>query len=228
MMRWLPNSVFAILLFTTAGLIEPLVGWVVALWNQEVGFGVFNIFKLPIPIVVIFSILILDMSHYWLHQFMHRNKILWRLHRVHHSDIDVDVSTTFRSHPIEVILSVILIRFGVVMIFGIPLLALVIYDLAKSLLSIFHHCNLNVPKKLTCALNSIFITSDLHRIHHSALQAETDSNFGSIFSFWDRLFKTYHWREIEEHDQIKLGLDYFRSTKDQSIIGLLLQPFKSR
>lgn len=157
---------------------------------------------------------------------MHSNAILWRLHRVHHSDTDIDVTTTFRSHPVEVLFSTVLIRIGIVLIFGLPLIALVIHDLAKSLLSIFQHCNLKVPKKLTHALSTVLMTSDLHRLHHSALQIETDSNFGGIFTFWDRLLKTYQWRKLEEHGHIVLGLESFRSAKDQNIIGLLLQPFK--
>jgi sterol desaturase/sphingolipid hydroxylase (fatty acid hydroxylase superfamily) len=193
----------------------------VAYWTEAVGFGLLSWLSLSTVQTVLFGFIMLDLSSYILHRVSHRWPLLWRLHLVHHSDTDVDVSTSYRHHPLESVFAALWYT-ATILILGVPLAALLIFEALHKFFDIFSHTNMRVPKRLDTLLRWVFITPDMHRIHHSAWQEETDSNYGGLLSIWDRLLGTY----CKTLSTDRAGLNYFRSKQDQSLLGLILQPFR--
>ncbi len=187
--------------------------------------GLFNNVDLPGPVVIVLSILILDFTIYWQHRLFHAWQPLWRLHQVHHSDKEFDVTTGIRFHPFELIISLCL-KAAVVILIGAPALAVLIFELILNLLPMFNHSNVKLPLALDRYLRLVVVTPDMHRVHHSQIREETDSNFCFSVPWWDRLFHTYRDQPREGHPQMHIGLKQFTNSDTIHLSELLLLPFR--
>ena len=205
----------------------PLLPVGVALYATENSIGLFNIIDLPIWIVFPLSILMLDFIIYVQHRIFHAVPMFWRLHRMHHTDVEFDFTTAIRFHPIEIILS-ILVKLIFVLLLGSPAEAVIVFEILLSSAALFNHSNINIPKPIDKVLRLIIVTPDMHRVHHSVHRMETDSNFGFNIPWWDRFFGTYIAQPKDGHLDMSIGIEKFRDEKDSRIDQLLLQPFKNQ
>lgn len=180
---------------------------------------------LPAIVALIGGILLLDIAIYWQHRILHIVPFLWRLHRVHHADTGFDVTTGLRFHPFEIVLSMG-IKLALIAAFGIPALAVLIFELALSAGSLFTHANLAMPARFEHALRRVFVTPDMHRIHHSVHREETNSNYGFHLSVWDRVFMSYRDQPRDGQTTMSIGLHEFREPRQQTLWALLLNPFR--
>lgn len=187
-------------------------------------FGLLNLGNLPFVLRICLAILIFDLWMYWWHRINHEIYFFWRFHRVHHTDPAMDSTTALRFHPIEIIFSYLL-NVIILILAGISISDLVIYKAVMFPVILLHHSNLTLPKKWNDVLNLVFVMPSMHRVHHSEIREETDSNYGSIFSFWDRLFASY--RERKDIKSIVYGIGTFKKPKWQNIKGMIIIPFKS-
>ena len=205
-------------------LLFPVLAVGLALELQARDIGLFNHLDGPPALTIPLAVLVLDMAIYWQHRLMHRLPLLWRLHRVHHSDTGFDVSTGVRFHPIEIALSMV-IKLALVWLLGPDPAAVVIFELALSLGSLCTHTDAALPPALDRRLRWLLVTPSMHRIHHSLLRQETDSNYGFHLSIWDRLFGSYRARPLGQEANMAIGLEQFRRPDQQSLSALLRQPF---
>lgn len=188
-------------------------------------FGLFYwVEGIPFWLQTLVFVLCADLAFYWLHRAMHTWRPLWRAHVVHHSDLDVDITDSFRGHPFQILLEMGM-RLLLTFLFGVPLLSLIVYDVLYQVFVFFPHANLRVPPKMDWLIRLVVVTPDMHRVHHSAREEETNSNYSDIFSFWDRMFGTYRFMTPQEQKHMPLGLEYFRSPKERGLIAVLMQPF---
>ena len=187
----------------------------------------FNLLEVPEVLAITLCLLLLDLAIYIQHIMFHRVAWLWRLHRVHHTDLDFDVTTAVRFHPLEIILSM-LIKMALVLLLGAPPLAVLIFEIVLNLTALFNHGNIFIPVKLDRVLRRVLVTPDMHRVHHSAEAAETNSNFGFNLPWWDYLFKTYRAQPDKGHGGMTVGLDEFRREDKLRLPALLLLPFTKR
>ncbi len=224
MARWVSNlglvfidSVVVRLVFPTA-----LVG--AALWVQQQGWGLFNQFELFPLLRIIFGVLILDLAIYLQHVMFHSIPLLWRLHMVHHSDMDIDVTTGVRFHPIEIILSM-MIKMIVVVLIGAPALAVMLFEVLLNGTSMFNHGNVRYSLHIDSFLRLIVVTPEMHRVHHSTIRWETNSNLGFNFPWWDRLFGTYRPQPARGHLEMTIGLDQYKEPRKLTFLWLIALPF---
>lgn len=195
-------------------------------WAYENGFGILNWLAavgLPAWGHTLGAVLLMDLWMYFWHLINHKIPFLWRFHRVHHADPNMDVTTASRFHTGEIIFSSAL-RIGVILITGIYLWELLLYETIMFAVVQFHHADIALPEKLDKALRAIIVTPAMHKVHHSRWQPETDSNYSSLFSFWDRIGKTF--RLHNPLKTLRIGLDEFDSDKDRKIKGLFDMPFR--
>jgi sterol desaturase/sphingolipid hydroxylase (fatty acid hydroxylase superfamily) len=171
------------------------------------------------------AIVALDLSIYLQHVLFHAVPALWRLHRMHHADLDIDVTTGARFHPIEILLS-IGIKLGVVAALGAPAVAVLIFEVLLNATSMFNHSNVRMPARLDRVLRWIVVTPDMHRVHHSVVARETNSNFGFNLPWWDRLFGTYRDQPAAGHEAMTIGIEQFRNPAEQRLDRMLTQPFR--
>jgi len=188
--------------------------------NHQVGF--FYLVQVPVWIKLIAGVALLDMVSYWFHRMSHKVPLLWRFHRVHHSDTSMDASTNFRSHPIELLFWFGTSNIVASAIFGLDLLTLGLYFLVATPFFFLEHANLRFPTWVDKTFGLIFTTPNFHKIHHEQDQYYTDSNFSDIFILWDRIFGTFKYKPPE---QIKFGLKEFESDKKQTFWYLMISPF---
>jgi sterol desaturase/sphingolipid hydroxylase (fatty acid hydroxylase superfamily) len=187
--------------------------------------GVLNAISLPILPKIIIGVITLDLVLYIQHVAFHRFRILWRFHMVHHVDMDIDVTTGLRFHPIEAVLSMI-IKLGAMVVIGPPPLAVLIFEILLNGASMFNHSNLKIPIAVDRILRLFIVTPDMHRVHHSVLIKEMDSNFGfSNISWGDRLFGTYTPQPVHGHTEMKIGPGQFRDHGTATIPRMLKLPF---
>lgn len=173
-------------------------------------------------LTLIISILIIDIYAYWQHRVFHFYKLLWRCHLVHHSDTEMNVSTNFRHHPFEFIVTSVLTTLFIYLL-KLPEFTLVMYFFLSTVISLWHHSDIKRVEFLENLLQPIFVTPDIHRLHHSSNTHERNSNYGMVFSFWDKLFSSYTApKNIEK--EVEFGLEYFRTDGDKKFISVLLQP----
>jgi sterol desaturase/sphingolipid hydroxylase (fatty acid hydroxylase superfamily) len=189
------------------------------------GFGLFNMIALPTWAGIIAAVIILDLAIYLQHVLFHAVPALWRLHRMHHADLEFDVTTGLRFHPIEILLSAV-IKLGVVAGLGAPALAVLIFEVLLNATSMFNHGNVRVPHGLDRTLRWLVVTPDMHRVHHSILSRETNSNFGFNLPWWDYLFGTYRTQPAAGHDAMTIGIEQFRDPRELGLDRMLLQPFR--
>ena len=196
-----------------------------AVFAESRGWGLFNLVDLPTWFKMPVGLVVLDLVIYLQHRAFHHVPVLWRLHRMHHADLDVDVTTGARFHPVE-ILGSLGIKFVVVAGLGAPALTVLLFELLLNGTSLFNHSNVRLPKKVEHAMRWLVVTPDMHRVHHSILRHETDSNFGFNFPWWDRIFGTYRPQPEAGHDGMTLGIDQFRDPKESRLDFMLTQPFR--
>ncbi len=187
-------------------------------WGLLQSFGV-----LPIPLTLVVSVVVLDLAIYVQHVLFHALPALWRLHRVHHTDPELDVTTGVRFHPVEMLLSVGF-KAAAVAVVGAPLAAVVLFEVLLNAGSLFSHANLRLPAAVDPVLRAVLVTPDMHRVHHSSDPVETDSNFGFTFSWWDRLFGTYRAQPRAGHDALTAGVEGFPAHTVLGLHRLLIQP----
>ncbi|NVK18259.1 MAG: sterol desaturase family protein [Methylocystaceae bacterium] len=223
--RWFSNLGILFLGALIARLILPWAPVGVALYAEQNSIGLFHHFELIGPAFIALGIIMLDFMIYVQHVLMHKVPVLWRLHRLHHADLDYDVTTGIRFHPIEIILS-LLYKMGIILITGIDPVAVVLFEVILNGMAMFNHANFRLPLGLDRVLRLIFVTPDMHRVHHSSIQSETDSNYGFNISLWDRFFHTYVAQPQNGHENMTIGLEYFRDPSDLRLDRLLIQPFK--
>ncbi len=160
------------------------------------------------------------------HWVFHHVPLLWRLHRMHHADLDIDVTTGVRFHPFEILIS-LAIKIAVIVAFGIPPVGVFVFEVALNATSMFNHSNARMPRWLDRVLRLIVVTPDMHRVHHSIVRTETDSNFGFNLPWWDWLFGTYRREPQAGHDGMTIGIPQFRDPKEQRLDRMLTQPFRN-
>lgn len=192
-------------------------------WSAEHEFGLLYWFSLTGISRFIVAFLLFDLWMYAWHVLNHVVPFFWRFHKVHHSETKMDVTTGLRFHPVEITLS-FFTRFFILALLGLRFQELLLYETALQLVILFHHSNVALPERFDKVLRLVIVSPNMHRVHHSEIQAETDSNFSSIFSFWDRLFKTFCFRSDIEN--IRYGLKEIRSEKSQTVLGMLRTPWR--
>jgi len=223
--RW-PNNLGVVVVDSLLVRIVFPVGAVgLALLAEARGFGLFNVVSLPAWIGVVLSVVILDFAIYLQHVLFHAVPGLWRLHRMHHADLEIDVTTGLRFHPIEILLS-ILIKFAVVAVLGAPALAVLIFEVLLNASSMFNHSNVRIPFWIDRVLRWFVVTPDMHRVHHSILTRETNSNFGFNLPWWDHLLGTYRAQPEAGHQGMTIGIEQFRDPRELGLDRMLLQPFR--
>lgn len=223
--RWTSNLALFVANSLLVRLAVPVLSVGAAVIAAQRGWGLFNMLLLPAWLAVILSVIIIDCSRYLQHWMLHRVPLLWCLHRAHHTDQEYDFSTGLRFHPLEAFFTVVF-DIAVVLILGAPPVAVLGYELVRAALSVFVHANIAVPLPIDRALRTIVVTPDLHRVHHSARDGETNSNFGGVTPWWDRLFGTYIDQPADGHLGMTIGLPGFRSPKDERLDQILIQPFR--
>jgi sterol desaturase/sphingolipid hydroxylase (fatty acid hydroxylase superfamily) len=206
-------------------LLLPAAAVGAALWAEARGFGLIAALDLPATIAFALTIVILDLALWAQHVLTHKVPLLWRLHRVHHSDIHFDTTTGVRFHPVEILLSMAY-KMGVVVLLGAPAAAVIAFEILLNGAALFNHGNVRLPALVERMARLIVVTPDFHRVHHSARAAETDSNYGFFLSVWDRLFRTYRPRPVDDPAVMMIGLPQWRETEAQSLPRLLLQPIE--
>jgi len=222
--RWPGNLGIVVLDSLLVRALVPAAAVGVAMVAEAKGWGVFNAFGVPTVWAIGLSVLVLDLVIYLQHVLFHAVPALWRLHRMHHADLDIDVTTGARFHPIEILLSMA-IKMAVVAALGAPAVGVVIFEVLLNATSMFNHANLKLPRRLDRVLRWLVVTPDMHRVHHSATRRETDSNFGFNLPWWDRLLGTYRDQPEKGHDGMTIGLSIFRGPGDSRLDKLLIQPF---
>lgn len=223
--RWLTNWLLVLVDSLTLRLLLPLAAVGTALWAQSIGFGLFNWINMPIWLGILISFLFLDFAIYLQHVASHKIPILWRVHKVHHSDVDLDVTSALRFHPIEIILSM-LYKMALVALIGAPAVAVVIFEVVLNGSAMFNHANLKLPLWLDNILRRFIVTPDMHRIHHSVLIRESDTNYGFNLSLWDRIFKTYTVDPEGGQLGMTIGLAETQNDKPTKPLWTFLFPFR--
>ena len=196
-----------------------------ALVCEAQGWGLFNALAVPFAVAVPVSVILLDLAIYLQHALFHAVPALWRLHRMHHADLDIDVTTGVRFHPVEILLS-LLIKFAVIALLGAPALAVLIFEVLLNATSMFNHSNVRMPAPVDRIVRLLVVTPDMHRVHHSIVRTETNSNFGFNFPWWDRLFGTYRAQPAAGHDSMTIGVESFRDPAELRLDRMLLQPLR--
>lgn len=225
--RWPVNLGLSILNTLLLRLLFPAAAVGAAVWAAASGWGLFNLLFTPPWLAVGLSLLLLDLAVYGQHRLFHAIPWLWRAHRLHHIDLEVDVTTAGRFHPIEMTLSM-LWKIVVVVALGAPAGAVLAFEVLLNAAAMFSHARIAMPAAVDGLLRWVVVTPDLHRIHHSIHRDETDSNYGFLLSAWDRLFGSYRPRPREPQETMALGVEGFRTPGSAGFFSLLLNPFRDR
>jgi sterol desaturase/sphingolipid hydroxylase (fatty acid hydroxylase superfamily) len=225
MLRWTSNlgivAVDTVLLRLTFPVL--LVGLAVVCEQQ--GWGLFNVYPVPAWAAWVSTVLLLDLVVYLQHVLLHAVPVLWRLHRMHHADLEFDVTTGLRFHPVEIALSMT-IKLSVVALLGAPAAAVLVFEALLNATSMFNHSNVRMPLRLDRVLRWLVVTPDMHRVHHSIHPDETNSNFGFNLPWWDRLLGTYRAQPRETHETMTIGIRQFRTRRDLRLDQMLIQPLR--
>jgi sterol desaturase/sphingolipid hydroxylase (fatty acid hydroxylase superfamily) len=228
MLRWSSNLGLLLVNSVVIRLLFPVAAVGMALNTSEMGWGLFNLLELPFWFEVFAAVILLDLLIYGQHVLMHLVPVLWRLHRVHHADLDFDLTTGSRFHTIEIILSMLL-KFLAILILGPAVVAVLIFEVVLNVMAMFNHGNVSLPKSVDKVVRRLFVTPDMHRVHHSIILPETNSNYGFNLSIWDRLFKTYIDQPRQGHDAMTIGIPEFRDAAQvDKLPGMLMLPFVNK
>lgn len=223
--RWTNNLALVVVDTAILRLTFPILAVGLAVMAQERGWGVFNNVDVPVWVAIIVSMLLLDLAIYLQHVMFHAVPGLWRIHRMHHADLDFDVTTGLRFHPIEILLSMG-IKLALVAVIGPPAVAVLLFEIILNATALFNHANVNLPRPIDRMLRLIVVTPDMHRVHHSVNPVETNSNFGFNLPWWDHLLGTYRAQPAKGHHDMDIGIEQFRTRRDLWIDKLLVQPVR--
>ena len=222
--RWTTN--LAIVATDTAVLriVFPMAAVGIALWAGERGIGLFPALGMPLWLAGVLGFVLLDFAVWAEHWASHKIPLLWRIHRMHHADRDIDVTTALRFHPLEIVLSMVW-KAAVVVAFGIPVMAVLVFEVVLNGAAMFNHANVRLPLALDRWLRLLVVTPDMHRVHHSVIRRETDSNYGFNLAIWDRLFGTYVAQPAKGHEGMTIGLDEYQHEGPIGYVWSLGVPF---
>ena len=209
--RWPTNFGFGLINWGLT-LIAPFSTISAAVWASQTGVGVFNQAAMPMWASMCGSLAVYSLAGYLIHLVEHKNPWLWRIHRVHHLDTHLDVSTSQRHHPLELIITV-LILVAVTIVFGLTASLLIIYEMVNAVIDFFSHANVRLPESLDRIVRWILVTPNMHSLHHSSHQPETDSNYGEVFTVWDRVFRTYRAEPAWGYGKLQIGLREIRDDR---------------
>ncbi|MFA9459534.1 sterol desaturase family protein [Thiohalorhabdus sp. Cl-TMA] len=223
--RWTSNGV----LFLVNGHLQSLLGVLgagsMALLAEQEGWGLFQLVQAPAWLAIPLCVAAADLLFYARHRLLHAFPLLWRIHQVHHDDSAMDASTGFRFHPLEAVLE-LLTSAGVVLLLGMPVVGVAVIQLLALVVNLFQHTNVRLPGRLDHCLRYLVVTPDMHRVHHSVVRAEADSNYGVVFPWWDYLFGSYRARPAAGHAAMTVGVRGREDPGDLALFGLLLAPFR--
>lgn len=223
--RWANNLGLLLLNSVVLRFLFPAAAVGIAYSVNDMGWGLFNWLALPFWVEVVVAVLLLDLAIYLQHLMMHRVPLLWRLHRVHHADLDIDLTTGSRFHTIEIVVSM-LIKWGVIALLGPALLAVLVFEILLNGMALFNHANVRLPRSVDRWVRGLLVTPDMHRVHHSILRRETNSNYGFNLSLWDRCFRTYIDQPEKGHQGMTIGIPGFRDARQvDRLPGMLALPF---
>ncbi|MSP00376.1 MAG: sterol desaturase family protein [Acetobacteraceae bacterium] len=225
LIRWPSNFGVAVLDTLAVRLLFPLAGVGMAFLAQTNGWGLCNTLPVPVWLAAPAAAILLDLAIYAQHVAFHAVPVLWRLHRMHHADLEFDVTTGLRFHPIEILLSMG-IKLTAVTALGAPPSAVLMFEVALNAGSLFNHGNVRLPLRFDRLVRLVFVTPDMHRVHHSMDWLETNSNFGFNLPWWDHLFGTYRAQPAAGHARMTLGVDRFRDPRELRLDRMLTQPFR--
>jgi sterol desaturase/sphingolipid hydroxylase (fatty acid hydroxylase superfamily) len=223
--RWPSNLGIVVLNTLLVRFAFPVAAVGIAALAEARGWGLIQALAAPAWLAVPASILLLDLAIYLQHVLFHAVPVLWRLHRTHHADLEFDVTTGARFHPLEILLSMV-IKLGVVAGLGAPVVAVLLFEVLLNGTSMFNHGNVRLPAYIDRVLRWIVVTPEMHRVHHSVVPRETNSNFGFNLPWWDRLFGTYRAQPAAGHDGMTIGIEQFRDPRELRLDRMLLQPFR--
>ena len=223
--RWASNLGIVFLNSALLRIIFPATAVAVAVLAQERGWGLLNQHDVPFALAAVASVVALDLAIYLQHVMFHAVPVLWRLHRMHHADLDFEVTTGARFHPIEILLSM-LVKMAVIVVIGPPAVAVMVFEVLLNATAMFNHANVRLPPAADRLLRLLVVTPDMHRVHHSVEERETNSNFGFNLSLWDRLFRTHKAQPDAGHERMTIGIRGYRAPKLVSDLpGMLVLPF---
>ena len=224
--RW-PNNLGVVIVDSIVlRLIFPTAAVGVAIFAEERGWGFLNLVAFPGWAEIVVAVIVLDLAIYLQHVLFHAVPAFWRLHRMHHADLEFDVTTGVRFHPVEIVLSM-LIKFAVVAALGAPPLGVLVFEVLLNATSMFSHGNIRIPLPVDRWLRWIVVTPDMHRVHHSIERRETDSNYGFNLPWWDRLFGTYRAAPEAGHEGMTIGISQFRDRRELRLDRMLVQPLRN-
>ncbi|HEY0522164.1 MAG TPA: sterol desaturase family protein [Stellaceae bacterium] len=227
-LRWPGNLGIVVVDTIVLRLLFPIGAVGIAVAAEQQGWGLLNMAggkALPAWATVPATVLLLDLLVYGQHVLFHAVSVLWRVHRMHHADLEYDTTTALRFHPVEIVLS-LLIKGAAVVAVGAPPAGVLAFEVLLNASALFNHGNVRLPAGLDRALRLVAVTPDMHRVHHSAVRRETDSNFGFALACWDRLFGTYRAQPAAGHEGMTIGLASFRDPAELRLDRMLLQPFR--
>jgi len=227
LIRWSSNLGIVVLNSALLRFIFPTAAVGIALLAEQQGWGLFYQLQLPGWLVLPLAIILMDGAIYLQHVMFHAVPVLWRLHRMHHTDMDLDVTSGARFHPIEILLSM-LIKFAVIVTLGVPAVAVLIFEILLNGMAMFNHSNVRLPLALDKLLRWLIVTPDMHRIHHSTIENEANSNFGFNLSIWDRLCGTYSRQPEKGHEQMTIGVCDMQDTRFLKLHWMLALPFMGK
>jgi len=222
--RWPANLGIVLLDSLMVRLLLPAGAVGVALWAEAQGYGLLNLAVLPDAVAIVVAVVLLDLAIYLQHLLVHAVPLFWRFHMVHHVDRDIDVTTALRFHPVEILFSMLL-KMAVVLLIGAPAIAVVLFEVILNGMAMFNHANAELPNMLDRIVRTLFVTPDMHRVHHSVIKRETNSNYGFNLSVWDRLFGTYRAQPEHGHQGMMIGLEPFQSAPAERLWWMLRLPF---
>jgi len=225
--RWPRNLAMVAIITLIMRLLIPFTAVMAALYAQQHQIGFFHLFSSPKSLAIISSIILLDGVIYAQHRAFHYLPLLWRLHKIHHIDQEIDVTTALRFHPFEFIIS-LCIKNAAVLLIGAPVAAVIGFEILLNGMAMFNHGNITLPKKFDRILRVFVVTPDMHRVHHSVQKRETNSNFGFSLSLWDKLFYTYLAHPEAGHLQMEIGLKEYPNSDNTGLWALMLMPFRNK
>lgn len=225
--RWFGNLSLTIMNGGLVRLVFPITAVGMALLSVENGWGIFGLLKAPGWIAGVIGIVILDLTIYTQHVIFHRVPLFWRFHRMHHLDLDIDVTTGARFHPLEILLSMG-IKMGMVVVLGVPAWSVIAFEVLLNGTSMFNHSNISMSPRVDRTLRLLVVTPDMHRVHHSVIIKETNSNFGFNLPWWDRLFGTYRDQPKAGHSGMTIGLANYRDPKWLTLRWMIFSPLSEK
>jgi len=223
--RWPANIGLVVVNTLLLRLILPGATVALAIWAEAHGMGILNRLHLPDGVSLILAVVLLDMMIYWQHRFSHTLPMLWKFHRLHHADTMIDVTTGARFHPVEIGFS-LLLKLLAILVLGPSAWAVIIFEVLLNGTAMFNHSNINLPQSVDRPLRKLFVTPDMHRVHHSVHAREYNQNYGFNLSIWDYIFHSYTAQPEDGHLQMKIGLPYFRADNEATLLSMLSQPFR--